>query len=82
MTSDGTESLIYDKQGSTVVLTMNRPDKRNALTLDMIVRFADAWDAVEATTPKCAAPSSPGPATRTASVAIWPRDGWAATRPG
>jgi len=48
MTSDGTESLIYDKQGSTVVLTMNRPDKRNALTLDMMVRFADAWDAVEA----------------------------------
>jgi enoyl-CoA hydratase len=46
--TDRTESLIYDKQGSTVVLTMNRPEQMNALSLDMMVRFADAWDAVEA----------------------------------
>lgn len=36
-------SLMVDRQGSTLVLTMNRPERRNALSLDMIVRFADAW---------------------------------------
>jgi len=41
-------SLLFDRQGPTVVLTMNRPERRNALSLDMMVRFADAWDAIEA----------------------------------
>ena len=41
-------SLLVDRQGPTVVLTMNRPERRNALSLDMIVRLADAWDAVDA----------------------------------
>ncbi len=45
---DEAPSLIYDRQGPTVVLTMNRPARRNALSLDMLVRFADAWDAVDA----------------------------------
>ncbi len=46
--ADEAPSLIYDRQGPTVVLTMNRPHRRNALSLDMLVRFADAWDAVDA----------------------------------
>jgi enoyl-CoA hydratase len=41
-------SLLFERRGPTVVLTMNRPERRNALSLDMIVRMADAWDAVEA----------------------------------
>jgi enoyl-CoA hydratase/carnithine racemase len=41
-------SLVYDRQGHTVVLTMNRPARRNALSLDMIVRLADAWEQVDA----------------------------------
>jgi enoyl-CoA hydratase len=41
-------SLLYDRQGPTVVLTMNRPARRNALSLDMIVRLADAWEAIDA----------------------------------
>ena len=41
-------SLLYERQGHTVVLTMNRPARRNALSLDMLVRFADAWEAVDA----------------------------------
>lgn len=45
---DEAPSLIYERQGSTVVLTMNRPSRRNALSLDMLIRFADAWDAVDA----------------------------------
>jgi enoyl-CoA hydratase len=41
-------SLLFDRRGHTVVLTMNRPARRNALSLDMIVRLADAWEAVDA----------------------------------
>lgn len=47
MTTDDT-SLRYQRQGPTVVLTMNRPERRNALSIDMIVRLADAWDAIDA----------------------------------
>jgi enoyl-CoA hydratase len=47
MAEEQGESLEVRRDGSTVVLTMNRPDKRNSLTLDMIVRFADAWDLVD-----------------------------------
>jgi enoyl-CoA hydratase len=46
--SDNEVSLIYDRQGDTVVLTMNRPERRNALSLDMLVRLADAWEAIDA----------------------------------
>jgi enoyl-CoA hydratase len=42
------ESLLFDRHGPTVVLTMNRPERRNALSLDMIVRLADAWAAIDA----------------------------------
>jgi enoyl-CoA hydratase len=43
-----TESLLFERRDHTVVLTMNRPERRNALSLDMLVRFADAWDAIDA----------------------------------
>lgn len=42
------QSLLNERHGSTVVLTMNRPARRNALSLDMLVRFADAWDEIDA----------------------------------
>ena len=42
------ESLRYEREDMTVVLTMNRPARRNALSLDMLVRFADAWQAIDA----------------------------------
>lgn len=42
------ESLLFERRGHTVVLTMNRPARRNALSLDMLVRLADAWEAVDA----------------------------------
>ena len=48
MGDESDASLIYDRQGHTVVLTMNRPARRNALSLDMLVRMADAWEAIDA----------------------------------
>ena len=41
-------SLLVERIDSTMVLTMNRPERRNALSLDMLVRLADAWDTIEA----------------------------------
>ncbi|MBO0727638.1 MAG: enoyl-CoA hydratase/isomerase family protein [Acidimicrobiaceae bacterium] len=46
--NNSSPSLLYERQGHTVVLTMNRPERRNALSLDMIVRLADAWEAIDA----------------------------------
>jgi enoyl-CoA hydratase len=46
--SDEQPSLSYEREGPIVILTMNRPDRRNALSMDMIVRFADAWQEIEA----------------------------------
>lgn len=40
-------SLLFERQGPTVVLTMNRVERRNALSLDMLVRLADAWEAID-----------------------------------
>jgi enoyl-CoA hydratase len=37
-------TLLVDREGPVLVLTMNRPERRNALVPDMLVRFADAWD--------------------------------------
>ena len=36
-------SLLVERDGAVLILTMNRPERRNALTPDMLVRFADAW---------------------------------------
>lgn len=41
-------SLLVEQHGATVVLTMNRPHRKNALSLDMIVRLADEWDRIDA----------------------------------
>lgn len=46
--SDEEASLLCERDGPTVVLTMNRPHRRNALSIDMIVRLADAWEAIDA----------------------------------
>lgn len=36
-------TLLVERDGPLLLLTMNRPERRNALTPDMLVRFADAW---------------------------------------
>ena len=40
--------LLMDRDGPVVVLTMNRPTRRNAMTLAMFGRLADAWDEIDA----------------------------------
>jgi enoyl-CoA hydratase len=40
---EGTEHLRFELQGSTAIVTMNRPEAKNALSLHMLVGMADAW---------------------------------------
>lgn len=35
--------FLYEKRGHTAICTFNRPEKRNALSMEMLVRMADAW---------------------------------------
>jgi enoyl-CoA hydratase len=42
-----TPSLIVERDGPIVTLTMNRPGRGNALSLDMVGRLADAWEQVD-----------------------------------
>ena len=43
-----TTPLLYDKNGPIAVITLNRADRHNALTPEMICRLADAFDDFEA----------------------------------
>ena len=38
-----TEHLTFERHGHTAVVTMNRPEAKNALSLPMLVGMADAW---------------------------------------
>jgi enoyl-CoA hydratase len=40
-------ALLVERDGSVVTLTMNRPAARNAFDPEMLVRLADAWDAID-----------------------------------
>ncbi|MFI9202494.1 crotonase/enoyl-CoA hydratase family protein [Streptomyces sp. NPDC053048] len=42
-TPDGTEHLIVRRAGATLVLTLNRPEARNAFSLPMLAALHDAW---------------------------------------
>jgi len=35
--------FLYEKRGHVALCTFNRPEKKNALSIEMIVRMADAW---------------------------------------
>ena len=39
----GTEHLTFERMGATAVVTMNRPEAKNALSGPMLVGMADAW---------------------------------------
>lgn len=39
----GTEHLTVQREGATLVLTLNRPEAKNALSLAMLVGLYDGW---------------------------------------
>ena len=43
----GTEHLSFELHGATAVVTMRRPEARNALSLPMLVGMVDAWEEID-----------------------------------
>jgi enoyl-CoA hydratase len=43
-----TPHLLVEREGHVTVVTMNRPEARNAFGAEMLVRLADAWKAIDA----------------------------------
>lgn len=35
--------FLYEKRGHVAICTFNRPEKKNSLSIEMLVRMADAW---------------------------------------
>src|SRR4051794_30274997 len=40
-------NLLYNVEGSTAVLTLNRPDRRNALSLDLMLELIERFDHID-----------------------------------
>lgn len=43
----GTEHLVFEQKGNTAIVTMNRPEAKNALSLPMLVGMVDAWSEID-----------------------------------
>ena len=41
-------ALLIEREGFVVTLTMNRPEVKNAINMEMLCRLADAWDEIDA----------------------------------
>ena len=39
--------LLVEREGHIVTVTMNRPEAKNAFSLEMMVRMADAWEMID-----------------------------------
>ena len=39
--------LTIAREGAVVIVTMNRPEARNAMDMEMLARMADAWDMID-----------------------------------
>lgn len=39
--------FLFEKRGHVAVCTFNRPEKKNSLSIEMMVRMADAWDEID-----------------------------------
>ncbi len=42
-----TEHLLFERRGATAIVTLNRPEAKNALSLPMLVGMADAWEEID-----------------------------------
>ena len=48
MTENGQQPhALIEKRGHTLIVTMNRPEARNALSLEMLALMVEAWDRVD-----------------------------------
>ena len=47
MTNASEPALITERAGHVVTLTMNRPEVKNAINMEMLCRLADAWEMID-----------------------------------
>lgn len=45
--ADSNLPLIFERDGHVAIVTMNRPQARNAFNLEMLCRMADAWEEID-----------------------------------
>jgi enoyl-CoA hydratase/carnithine racemase len=57
------EVVNFERRGYVALITLNRPEARNAISPEMLVRLADTWTLVR-TTPTFVSLLSPAPVTR------------------
>lgn len=46
--SEDAPHLLVEREGPVVTVTLNRPERRNAFSTEMLVRMADAWSEIDA----------------------------------
>ena len=46
----GRPHVLFEREGHTAVVTLNRPAKRNAISGEMLVRLHDAWNEIDQNT--------------------------------
>jgi len=44
---ESTENLTFERDGSTAIVIMNRPEAKNALSVPMLVGMVDAWEEID-----------------------------------
>jgi enoyl-CoA hydratase/carnithine racemase len=44
---ESTENLTFERDGATAIVTMNRPEAKNALSVPMLVGMKDAWEEID-----------------------------------
>ncbi len=65
VTTDKAPECLVEKRGHVLIVTMNRPEARNALSTEMMRIMTEAWDQVDKI-PTSASRSSPAPAATSA----------------
>src|SRR3954449_10481137 len=45
--SESEPALLVERDGHVVSVTLNRPEKRNDLNAEVLVRLCDAWDMID-----------------------------------
>ena len=43
----GTENLLIEQDGHVAIVTLNRPEAKNAFSIEMLVGMVDAWDWID-----------------------------------
>ena len=66
----GTEHLLAYEDNGVAVITLNRPQARNAMSNEMTAGLAEALDVARAVVRASARWSSPGPAARSARAGM------------